>query len=161
MTLGEVIKQYRKDHDLSMADFATLSGMSKAYVSLLEKGTRAGSSKPITPSTEVISQSARAMGMSSADLWRLIDDQPLDWSSTISREDYDEKDEALLEDLWKDSQLTFSDYYHEFLKHQGYPYKKEIEDILRTMTGAQLKQVLTFAQYLKWEGIQEEGKKHD
>lgn len=40
MTLGEVIKKYREDHDLSMADFAELSGMSKAYVSLLEKGTR-------------------------------------------------------------------------------------------------------------------------
>lgn len=150
MTLGEVIKQYRKDHDLSMADFAALSGMSKAYVSLLEKGMRAGASKPITPSAEVISQSARAMGMSSAALWRLIDDQPLDWGSTISREEHDKEDEALLEGLWKDNQRTLEAYYNRLLK-QSYPYKKELDAVLQTMTGAQLRQVLSFAKFLKWE----------
>lgn len=154
MTLGEVIKRYRKEHDLSMADFAELSGMSKAYVSLLEKGTRPGSNKPIDPSTEVVNKTAHAMGMPSADLWRLIDDQPLDWGSTISREDYDEKDEELLADIWAEKQRIFSAYRDRLMQPYCFPYKNEIEGILQTMSGAQLKQILNFAKFLKWEEAQ-------
>ncbi len=164
MTLGEVIKKYRDDHDLSMADFAELSGMSKAYVSLLEKGTRPGSNKPIDPSTEMVTKTARAMGMTTPDLWRLITDgQQLNWDSAISMEDHDEKDEELLADIWANKQRILSAYHDRLMQSYYYPYKNEIEDILRTMTGAQLKQVLTFAQYLKWEGMQEKekDKKHD
>lgn len=37
MTLGDIIKQYRDDHSLSMDAFSERSGISKAYISLLEK----------------------------------------------------------------------------------------------------------------------------
>ena len=36
MTLGEIIKEYRISHSLSMDGFSKLSGISKAYISLLE-----------------------------------------------------------------------------------------------------------------------------
>lgn len=48
MTLGEIIKRYRGEHDLSMTEFADMCGMSKANISLLEKGFRNG--KKINPS---------------------------------------------------------------------------------------------------------------
>ena len=37
MFLGEIIKSYRDEHGLSMQDFASLSKLSKPYISQLEK----------------------------------------------------------------------------------------------------------------------------
>lgn len=37
MHLGKYIKKYRDTNNLSMAEFAKESGISKAYVSILEK----------------------------------------------------------------------------------------------------------------------------
>ena len=37
MTLGDVIKNYRTNYNMSMDMFAKKSGISKAYISLLEK----------------------------------------------------------------------------------------------------------------------------
>lgn len=37
MTLGEIIKKYRTEHDMSMRDFEALSGISRGYLSMLEK----------------------------------------------------------------------------------------------------------------------------
>lgn len=68
MTLGELIKNYRETHDLSMADFAHLSGMSRAYVSILEHGIHPQSGKVVSPSSKTLQQAASAMGMSVSDL---------------------------------------------------------------------------------------------
>ena len=37
MTLGELIREYREQHSMSMEEFARLSGLSKGYISMLEK----------------------------------------------------------------------------------------------------------------------------
>ena len=37
MTLGDVIYQYRTKHNISMDKFSELSGISKGYISMLEK----------------------------------------------------------------------------------------------------------------------------
>ena len=37
MTLGDVIYKYRSQHGLSMDKFSELSGISKGYISMLEK----------------------------------------------------------------------------------------------------------------------------
>lgn len=145
MTLGEIIKKYRSNHDLSMQEFADMCGMSKANISLLEKGVRNG--KPISPSRGTVDQTARAMGMRGADLWDLIDDYPLDWDSTISNEEPTEDELDLHDLLWHGQQLTRKKQHV-----ASYPYKKELDEVLQKLTGAQLKQVLTFARFLKQEG---------
>lgn len=63
MTLGSIIKQYRIEHDLSMDDFAKVSGISKAYISLLEKDKHPQTGKPITPSVKFIKMAAKGMGV--------------------------------------------------------------------------------------------------
>lgn len=73
MRLGEVIRKYRIEHELSMAEFAKISGISKQYVSVLERGTHPTSGKEIAPSLEVIKKSAKAMGMSFDDLFDMLD----------------------------------------------------------------------------------------
>ncbi len=64
MSLGDIIKTYRLNHGkMSMDLFSEKSGISKAYISLLEKNKHPKTGKPIAPSIQVIKQAADAMGM--------------------------------------------------------------------------------------------------
>ena len=62
MTLGELIREYREQHSMSMEEFARLSGLSKGYISMLEKN------KPIIPSIATYDGVATAMHVSAAEL---------------------------------------------------------------------------------------------
>lgn len=73
MTLGDIIKAYRTEHKLSMDAFSERSGISKAYISLLEKNKHPKTGKEIAPSIQSIKQAAHGMGMSFDDLFALID----------------------------------------------------------------------------------------
>ena len=73
MTLGEIIKAYRDEHELSMDSFAEKSGISKAYISLLEKNKHPKTGKPITPSIITIKQAADGMNMDFNILFNMID----------------------------------------------------------------------------------------
>ena len=61
MTLGEIIKSYRKEHRMSMDAFAKASSLSKAYISMLEKNLNPKTGKPITPSLQCLQQVADGM----------------------------------------------------------------------------------------------------
>ena len=73
MTLGEIIKQYRDDHSLSMDAFSERSGISKAYISLLEKNKHPKTGKAISPSIQCIRQAAQGMNIDFDDLFALLD----------------------------------------------------------------------------------------
>lgn len=73
MTLGEIIKNYRIDHSMSMDVFAKNSGISKAYISLLEKNKHPKTGKEITPSIPIIKQAAFCMGMDFDTLFAMLD----------------------------------------------------------------------------------------
>lgn len=73
MTLGNIIKDYRKKHALSMDAFSEKSGISKAYISLLEKNKHPKTGKPIAPSIQSIKQAADAMNMDFNVLFGMID----------------------------------------------------------------------------------------
>ena len=75
MRLGEIIKKYREEHEMSMSEFAKVSGLSKQYVSVLERGKHPSSGKSVAPSLEVIKKVAQAMGMSFDDLFAMLDDE--------------------------------------------------------------------------------------
>lgn len=63
MTLGDIIKEYRASHEISMDVFAERSGISKSYISLLEKNKHPKTGKPIVPSIQCIRQAAKAMNI--------------------------------------------------------------------------------------------------
>ena len=73
MTLGDVIKQYRTNHSLSMDAFSERSGISKAYISLLEKNKHPKTGKEISPSIPCIRQAAQGMNMDFDSLFALLD----------------------------------------------------------------------------------------
>lgn len=73
MTLGEVIKKYREENDLSMDAFAAKSGLSKAYISILEKNQHPKTGKPVVPSVTSMQNAANGMNMDVNELFNLVD----------------------------------------------------------------------------------------
>ena len=73
MTLGEIIKEYRNTHALSMDSFSDKSGISKAYISLLEKNRHPKTGKEIAPSIQCIKQAADGMNMDFNTLFNMLD----------------------------------------------------------------------------------------
>jgi len=61
MTLGDLIKQYRGEHNLSMDDFSKKSNISKGYISMLEKNKNPKTNQSIVPSFETLKNVANAM----------------------------------------------------------------------------------------------------
>ena len=59
MTIGERIRQYRKQKDVSLNKLAVLSGVSPAYISQLENNKSGGS-----PSVEIAQKIAKALEIS-------------------------------------------------------------------------------------------------
>lgn len=75
MTLGEIIKNYRETHDLSMDAFAQKSGLSKGYISMLEKNKNPKNGKPITPSLETIKIVSNTIKIDINQLLQMLDEQ--------------------------------------------------------------------------------------
>ena len=71
MKLGAKIKYFRKERKLTMQQLGDLSGKTKGYISMLEKGVNPQTKKPIVPSLESIQSIAKAL---SIDLDELISD---------------------------------------------------------------------------------------
>lgn len=81
MDIGKYINNYRKGKDLSMQEFADRCGLSKGYISMLEKGRHPQNGKKIVPSIETVQKIASAMHITIDDLLQSIDgDQLIDVS---------------------------------------------------------------------------------
>ncbi len=102
MYIGELIKKYREEHGLSMQDFANLSGISKAYIGVLEKVYNPTTKEPVAPSLPKIQAIASAMGMELDDLLKLLDrDQPVIVNTNRSAQRLSEDEKQLLNDYRK------------------------------------------------------------
>ena len=62
MTIGDVIKEFRKLNELSLEEFGKLAGLSKSYVSMLENN-KDPRGNPVNPSLETIDKIASAIGV--------------------------------------------------------------------------------------------------
>ena len=69
MKLSEFIIQYRKDHNLSARKFATMCGLSNAYISLIENESTK------SPTLDALKKIANAIGMDVDEFIKLIDDE--------------------------------------------------------------------------------------
>jgi transcriptional regulator with XRE-family HTH domain len=72
MTIGDFIKDYRRLHGMSMDEFAKLSGLSKSYISMLEKNM-SPHRKKIVPSLETIAKIADAVQIELDELVKMLD----------------------------------------------------------------------------------------
>ena len=77
MLLGEIIKEYRAKHNLSLQDFADKIGTSRSYIHMLEKNINPSTNKPINPSIETLKSLANAMDLDVDALLKKLDDNQL------------------------------------------------------------------------------------
>ena len=77
MNLGEIIKEYRQEHNLSLQDFANKIGTSRSYIHMLEKNLNPSTNKPINPSIETLKSLADAMEMDIEILLKKLNDNQL------------------------------------------------------------------------------------
>lgn len=73
MTLGKIIKSYRETNSMSMDDFSRASGISKAYISMLEKNVNPNTGRAPVPTIEYIQKAANGMFMSFDELFGMLD----------------------------------------------------------------------------------------
>ena len=130
MTLGDIIKEYRASHNLSMDAFSDKSGISKAYISLLEKNRHPKTGKAIAPSIQCIKQAADGMNMDFNTLFSMIDgnvDLKDDNESTLTPRD--ERDIEKILDHTREQLLN-----QEGLMFDGNPATPEaVDSILSAM----------------------------
>lgn len=73
MTLGDLIKAYRDKHNISMDEFSKRSGISKGYISMLEKNEHPKTKKEIMPTLPLIKKVANALNQDFNEIIKLID----------------------------------------------------------------------------------------
>ncbi|OIQ08755.1 HTH-type transcriptional repressor RghR [Moorella thermoacetica] len=62
-SIGQIIREYREKHGLSLREFAQKAGLSHAYIDKLENGFDPVTKKPVTPTLRTIELLAQAMEM--------------------------------------------------------------------------------------------------
>ncbi|SKA25315.1 XRE family transcriptional regulator [Megasphaera cerevisiae] len=63
MKLADIIKNYRLEHGMSMDNLSTASGLSKPYISMLEKNKNSRTGNPIIPSLRTLQKLAKGMNI--------------------------------------------------------------------------------------------------
>ncbi|MCI8760961.1 MAG: helix-turn-helix domain-containing protein [Clostridia bacterium] len=92
MFLGEVIKKYRNEHNLSLRAFASKCGLSYTYISMLEKNIDYRTGKPIAPTLDSVKYISSAMNIPIDDLLKMLDDkQEFRLNEDISESDLNNK----------------------------------------------------------------------
>ena len=116
MNLGEIIKKFRDDNELSMDKFAKMSNLSKAYISVLEKNKRPKTGKPVTPSIPVIKNVAEAMNMSFDELFNMLEDNQI---ISISTDDIIKRINEVSMQLYSERRIKVYDYATEQINEQN------------------------------------------
>lgn len=77
MTIGEYVKQYRKSQGLSMQAFGEKCNLSRAYISILEKGINPTTGKAFAPAIETLNKIAEVTGVTIDTLLPMLDSNQL------------------------------------------------------------------------------------
>ena len=72
MTLGDIISDYRASHSMTMDTFSKLSGISKAYISILERNRTPRGDEP-SPTFEMYKAVAKTVGVDVDELIRKVE----------------------------------------------------------------------------------------
>ncbi len=78
MKLGDMMKAYRAEHDMSLREFADRCGISFAQIRLMERGKNT-SGGPLMPTVKSLKSVARGMGISLTALLENCDDMEIEW----------------------------------------------------------------------------------
>ena len=73
MTLGDIIKSYRENNNITLGEFANACSLSKGYISMLENNINPRNNKPISPTLPSIAKVASGMGVDLDTLLKMLD----------------------------------------------------------------------------------------
>lgn len=93
MKLGELIKGYRDEHDLSQRQFAIQCRLSNGYISMLEKGLNPKTGRPVTPTIPQLKKLADGMGVTMSAMLEQVDDMDVDLTSAVAL--FDDSEESI------------------------------------------------------------------
>ena len=74
MLIKEYVYNYRKSRKLSMQAFGDMCGLSKAYISILEKGINPTTGKAFVPTIDTLKKIAEVTGTDLDSLLKMLDD---------------------------------------------------------------------------------------
>lgn len=94
--LGDIIKEYRLDHDLSLREFSKKCGLSHTYIDKLEKGVDPRSQKPVEPTLDALEKISAAIDLSLDELLTLLG--KINANSKVDINKNEKNVEELLED---------------------------------------------------------------
>lgn len=160
MLLGEIIYDYRKRNGLTMKEFSERSGLTKGYISMLEKNYNPRSKSGITPSIATFKKAAKGMNMDFDKLISMVDNQPVTFtakSSNANISSLNDTERSLLNNyrtLDEPRKKTLYDY-SSFLT-----YQMEVEERNSAQTPAPDAD-LKAAHYREDIEVTDEMKKHD
>jgi repressor LexA len=75
--IGDYVKQYRAENRLTMQEFADKAGLSKGYISMLEKGRNPQNSRSLVRGIDTVAKIAQAMNISIDELLAAVDSDQL------------------------------------------------------------------------------------
>ena len=96
MNIGEYVKQYRKKHALSMDAFGKLCGLSRAYISILEKGINPTTNKSFVPTLETLNKIAIGTNNTLDNLLKLLDEAQPVMVNSISFDSLNANEQTLI-----------------------------------------------------------------
>lgn len=73
MTLGDIIKNYREQNNITLGDFANTCSLSKGYISMLENNINPRNNRPISPTLPSMAKIATGMGIELDILLKMLD----------------------------------------------------------------------------------------
>lgn len=74
MKLGKIIKTYRKEQRLTQTEFGERAGLSKAYISMLERNKNSRNGQPLAPTVDTLRKVSNVMGISLGELLVKMED---------------------------------------------------------------------------------------
>ncbi len=77
MKLGEIIKNYRKEHNLTLREFAKICGTSHSYIAMLEDGKNSKTGEPMIPTLTTLKKISKALNISLNELISTAEDMPV------------------------------------------------------------------------------------
>lgn len=84
MKLSELVKNYRKENNISQRKFSEKCDLSNTYISYIEKEKNPKTNKPVVPTIEVYKKLADGMDITVQELFeQLDDDAPVDLQFSI------------------------------------------------------------------------------
>lgn len=151
MILGDILKNYRTNEKLSMDKFAEKSGLTKGYISMLEKNQHPKTKKPLLPTMETLEKIAIGMGIPVHELIAQLD-QDQDIALTLTSGQFAQFHYKMSNQVQELDQILVGDYRDKWI-HFGFEQVANMAD-----SDAPSGEVIKLSDYLETVQLPVQGK---